>query len=309
VQATLDEAAKHEDWRIRLAVAQAATHTERMLDDTSATVRQAACETCRRLKIAKAAKVLVRLVGADPRLRTRYDASRALAAISGEKHGLDASRWRRWLKEAEGDAKPGTITVARYYNFGVYSDRVVFVVDRSGSMNWSFHFKPKRIDVARTQLERVLRTIDKKSLINLMVYSDKARLWQKKEVVADEKNVARAIGWSQKMLAKPEGDTHTFAALEKAFERNPEFDTVYFLSDGYPTDGKFASPEGIVYSVRAWNRYRRARINTIALTLENVDRGHPNEATASLRRMKDFMRELAQQTGGETTAVANAPRE
>ena len=57
------------------------------------------------------------------------------------------------------------------------------------------------------------------------------------------------------------------------------------------------------------SRNRRARINTIALTLENVDRGHPNEPTRSLGRMKEFMRELAQQTGGKTTAVTNAPRE
>ena len=109
------------------------------------------------------------------------------------------------------------------------------------------------------------------------------------------------------MLAKPSGDTHTFRALEKAFERNPQFDTIYFLSDGNPSDGDYISPEGIVYSVRAWNRYRRARINTIALTLENVDRGHPNEPTNSLVRMKELMRELARTTGGETTVVIAAP--
>jgi len=309
VKDKLDEAAKHEDWHVRLGVAQAPTHAKQMLDDPSPTVRQTAAGTCARLKIADAAAPLIRLVEADPRLRTRYDASRALKAISGKDFGLDVARWRRWRKEQEGTAKPGTITVARYYNFGVYSDRVLFVVDVSGSMNWSFHFKPKRIEVARRQLDGVLRTIDKRSLVNVMVYSDKVRVWQKKEVVADEKNIQRALAWSDKKLARPEGDTHTFAALEKAFEHNPEFDTIYFLSDGYPSDGDYISPEGICYSVRAWNRYRRARINTIALTLENVDRGHPNEATSSLRRMKDFMRELARQTDGQTTAVTNAPRE
>ncbi len=60
--------------------------------------------------------------------------------------------------------------------------------------------------------------------------------------------------------------------------------------------------------MRARNRYRRARINTIALTLENVDRGHPNEATSSLVRMKELMRELARTTGGETAVVTNAPK-
>jgi len=304
---TLAAAAQHEDWRVRLAVAHAPTLAKQMLDDPSASVRQAAAATCERLKIADAAQPLIRLVEADPRLRTRHDASKALKAISGKDFGLDPAAWRRWLKEKQGTAKPGTTTVARYYSFGVYSDRVLFVVDISGSMRWSFHFKPKRIEVARRQLDRVLRAIEKKALVNLMVYSDKVRLWQKKEVVADEKNIQRAIAWSQKALAKPNGDTHTYKALEMAFARNPEFDTIYFLSDGQPSHGPYTSPEGIIYSVRAWNRYRRARINTIALTLENVDRGHPNEPTRSLWRMKEFMRDLARHTGGESTAVSRAP--
>ena len=304
---TLDAAAKHSDWRIRLAVAHAPTHAQRMLEDPRAQVRQAAAATCERLKIAGAAEMLIRLVEADPRLRTRHDASKALAAISGRDLGLDAAAWRRWHKQQSGDVKPGRMTVARYYKFGIYSDRVLFVVDTSGSMNWSYHFKPKRIEVARTQLDRVLRTIAKNALVNVMTYSDKVRLWQKQEVVADTKNIQRAVAWSQKVLARPSGDTHTFKALEKAFERNPQFDTIYFLSDGSPTDGDYISPEGIVYSVRAWNRYRRARINTIALTLENVDRGHPNEPTQSLVRMKELMRELARTTGGETTVVIAAP--
>ncbi|MHC4955789.1 MAG: VWA domain-containing protein [Planctomycetota bacterium] len=307
VKEVLDKAAQHEDWRVRLAVAHAPTHAVGRLDDSTASVRQAAAATCRELKIEAAIEPLIRLVEADPRLRTRYDASKALQAISGRDLGLDPMAWRRWWKQKEGEVKPGKITVARYYNFGVYSDRVLFVVDVSGSMNWSFHFKPKRIEVARSQLDRVLHAIDKKALVNLMVFSDKVRLWQKREVEANEKNIARATQWAKKMLAKPEGDTRTFWALARAFDRNPEFDTIYFLTDGYPTDGKYVAPEGIVYSVRAWNRFRGARIHTIALTLENVDRGHPNESTKSLRRMKEFMRDLARYTGGETTVVTRAP--
>jgi len=306
--ATLDAAAIHKDWRVRLAVAHAPTHAKRMLDDTRPQVRQAAAVTCEKLKIADATDALITLVEADPRLRTRHDASKALKAISGRDYELDAAAWRRWRKEQTGEAKPGRMTVARYYKFGIYSDRVLFVVDTSGSMNWSYHFKPSRIDVARRQLDKVLRTIQKNALVNVMTYSDKVRMWQKQEVTANEKNIQRAVAWTQKVLAKPEGDTHTYKALKKAFERNPEFDTIYFLSDGYPSDGDYISPEGIVYSVRAWNRYRRARINTIALTLENVDRGHPNEATSSLVRMKELMRELARTTGGEMVVVTNAPK-
>ena len=59
--------------------------------------------------------------------------------------------------------------------------------------------------------------------------------------------------------------------------------------------------------MEVWNRYRRVEINTVALTLENLDRGMPNFAD-NLPRMKSFMRALAVSTGGATKAIENAPK-
>ncbi|MHC4223970.1 MAG: hypothetical protein ACYSUN_08270, partial [Planctomycetota bacterium] len=88
---------------------------------------------------------------------------------------------------------------------------------------------------------------------------------------------------------------------------NPNFDTIFFLSDGWPTHGDYISNEGIIAAVRVWNRDRDAVVHTIALTLENVDRGHPHSSTRKLNEMKEFLRQLAAATGGECKAVASAP--
>ena len=205
------------------------------------------------------------------------------------------------------DQEARTYTFARYYGMSVHSDRVVFIVDVSGSMNWPWRRDPKRIEIARRQLTRVLKEMNRKTLFNLIVYSNKVRLWQKKEVEARPTNVAKALKWVDRTLVKPEGDTHTHDALKAAFSRNPEFDTIYLLSDGNPSDGDHVCPEGILAQVRVWNRHRRAAIHTIGLTLENLDRGMPIIAERP-REMKAFMKDLARFTGGECRIVTNLPK-
>jgi len=305
----LAEAAKDKEWRIRLAVAHAPDHAVARLDDPSAAVRQVAARTCANGKIEAAIPALIRLVEADPRLRTRHEASLALQAISGKNYGFDPGAWRRWWKEKSAEIKPGSFSVARYYSFSVYSDRLLFIIDASGSMNWPTSGKrPTRIEVARSQLTHVLKGIDKKALFNVMVYSGKVALWQKAEVEANPKNVARALTWAENKLAKPDGDTHTFEALEKAFARNPQFDTIYLLSDGNPSHGDYREPEGILNSVKAWNRYRRARVYTIHLTLAAVDRGRPIRAERP-KLMRQLMTGLAIQTGGKSVLVEQPPKD
>ncbi|MEM8886332.1 MAG: VWA domain-containing protein [Planctomycetota bacterium] len=303
----LAEAGKDKEWRIRLAAARAASLAPGLLEDPSASIRQIAARTCGIGKMESVVPKLIELVESDARMRTRHEAALALESISGKKFELDASRWRRWWKEKNDEIKPGTRSVARYYSFGVYSDRVLFIVDMSGSMNWPFSGRrPKRIEVARQQLAKAIKGLPKRSLFNLMVYSSSVRIWQKKELEASEKNVARALNWAQKRMAEPDGDTHTYDALEKAFAKNPHFDTIYLLSDGNPSHGDYKEPEGVIASVNVWNRYRQARVYTIHLTLANVDRGRPIFAERP-QLMRHLMTGLAKATGGRTTLVESPP--
>ncbi|HEX5139029.1 MAG TPA: VWA domain-containing protein, partial [Planctomycetota bacterium] len=248
---------------------------------------------------------LVGLLGDQARLRTRETARLALKGICGRDFGHDASAWKEWLRtRGSGDASAAArkITFAQYYGVSVNSDRVLFLVDVSGSMRWPWR-DPKRIDVARKELVRVLREMPPGSLFNVILFSTKVRAWQDEEVAADPCNVEAAIAWAERNLKDPEGDTCTYAALERAFSRNPRFDTIFLLSDGQPSHGPFASPEGILASVKVWNRYRGAVINTVGLTLE--DCGMPT--TEDLRLMKSFVQRLAGSTGGECRIVLRPP--
>lgn len=317
---TLLRASAHPDWRVRLAAAEvlpaAVTGDEAsfaavrsLLMDPSTCVRRAAAAASAEAKLEEVAPDLIELLAQDPRLRTREAARQALKKLSDRDFGHDAGAWREWWR-TRGEGATGEterkITFAQYYGVSVQSDRVLFVVDVSGSMSWPWRKEPKRIDVARKELVRVIRELRPDSLFNVILFSTKVRAWQKGEVPADPRHVEAALAWVERNVRDPEGDTYAFDALEEAFARNPEFDTICLLSDGAPSGGPYVSPEGILASVTAWNRYRGAVVHTIGLTLEDMDRGRPILAE-DLRQMKDFVRRLAGRTGGECRIILRPP--
>ena len=70
-------------------------------------------------------------------------------------------------------------------------------------------------------------------------------------------------------------------------------DTIVFLSDGKPTQGKTTDPDAIRTAVREWNKSRRVAVHTVAfgaIKKEGQDGADPQ-----------FMKALADDTGG--TAV------
>jgi HEAT repeat protein len=315
-------AASHPEWRVRLAAADVLPDlakgdetllapTKALVLDPEARVRRAVAMAIGEAKLEALAPDLIDLLEKDSRLRTREAARQALKKIGGCDYGHDAAAWRQWWKMRGEDKQTlgepdRKITFAQYYGVSVQSDRVLFVVDVSGSMSWPWRKEPRRIDVARKELSRVLKELRPESLFNVILFSTKVRAWQKSEVAADARHVEAALAWVDRNVRDPEGDTYAYDALEEAFERNPEFDTICLLSDGAPSHGPYASPEGILASVKVWNRYRGAVIHTIGLTLENMDRGRPNLAE-DLRLMKDFVQRLASGTGGECKIILQPP--
>jgi hypothetical protein len=301
-------AVKHADWRVRQALADQPPqeHWEALAKDPATAVRRALARGLGRTKSDDAVGLLATMLEQEPRLRTRHAAKTALTAIVGRDLGWDPTPWRRWLKEQAGEPAAKQRTFARYYGFSVISDRVIFLVDVSGSMIRPTGASTNRIQVAQQQLTRVLRGLPKGTLFNILVYSSRVHTWSKKELPADEANVRKAIAWAQRRMANPDGDTYTLPALERAFARNPEFDTLFFLSDGNPTHGRYVCPEGVLASVRAMNRYRRATIHTIALTLEGLYRGPMSGERSHL--MKEFMSKLATQNEGRYQLVTRPPK-
>ena len=62
----------------------------------------------------------------------------------------------------------------------------------------------------------------------------------------------------------PRGATNIFDTLEAAF-KHTDVDTIYLLSDGTPTDGKFIDGLSILREISLRNRLRKIVIHTISI--------------------------------------------
>ena len=313
---TLLEAARHPDPRLRLAVADVLPGLEPfspeieaslkgLLADESATVRQVTAARVGTARRATLAGSLIPMLG-DPRVRTRHVASVALELATGQKLGHDPKAWAAWLAKQD-PGKPEELTIPTYHGFSVWTDRVVFLVDASSSMTWPWRKEPHRIDVARAELASVLKRLTPGTQFNVLVYAETGSWFRKAEVPATPENVAAAVSWSAKALADPKGDTALFEALESAFAVDPQFDTIFLLTDGNPTSGRYWTTPSLLAGVRAWNRHRRAAIQTIGLSLADEDRGMPN-LSENPQTMTALLSALATATGGEYREILQAPK-
>ncbi len=309
------DAARHPDARVRLLAAdlvpglepfdaEAEAAARALLADAAPEVRQATAVRAGTARRASLAGALIGLLS-DPRPRTRHVAATALALATGQSFGHDAKAWAAWYEKRD-PGKPEEVTVPTYHGLSVRTDRVVFLVDGSSSMTWPWRKPVHRIDVARAELASVVNRLPPETQFNVAVYAEKVAWFRKAEVAATPENVSAALSWAGKALASPAGETRLFEALEAAFAVDPQFDTVYLLTDGNPTRGRYFLTPNLLASVRAWNRDRRAAIHAIGLSLADEDRGMPN-LTEDLHEMSALLSSVASETGGEYREVLRLP--
>jgi len=207
------------------------------------------------------------------RLRVMDTARIALEEITGEEFGLDADAWTHWLKEknagraVEKDPNAPPSSVVTYYGMNVLSDRVLFIVDVSGSMKAG---KPPRLETAQAELKKTLGQLNERTLVNIVVFSGTPVWWRDSEVKATKQNVADAIEFVEDLGAG--GGTNIYDTFEEAFEKNAHVDTIFFLGDGSPSLGTYTEQEEILARLRHMNRFRKVRIHTIALIRGEVGR-------------------------------------
>jgi HEAT repeat protein len=184
-----------------------------------------------------------------------------------------------------------------------------------------FQASPK-IDLARHELKAVLKTLDKNTWFNVMCFETDIRPWKKEAVLADPSSVADAVQWVESQRARTGGSsggmrqssgidengwvvgrTNTYGALKFVFGRplkpgigvtgNPKpagnCDTVFFLTDGEPTEGETTNLDEILADVVQWNKTAKLIIHTIGMS-----------ETSGLRTL---LSGLAQQTGGKCVFV------
>jgi hypothetical protein len=233
--------------------------------------------------------------------------SRELFKVEKDYH-LDVQAWTVWWGKIKRGVDPedpafNSSETTSYFKFPIQSDRILFILDVSGSMQWPnapansgikpADWKERRIDIAHAELFKALRALAKQNkgralkklkkgetsdlpyapsedgqepptLFNVATFAGVVTPWGPDVVVATDENVEAAIAWLEKQL--PRGGTATYDALEFGLNHK-NIDTILFLSDGVPSLGKFEARETILAEVRKLNRFRRISINTVALII------------------------------------------
>jgi HEAT repeat protein len=277
----------------------------KLLVDPLPRIREAAARSFAAWPDLEPVSLLVSRIEKEP-LRIRHAIGDALDRITGQDFGIDSVLWRNWLKSRSAASSTSRPTrrdqrpryAPRYYGIPILSDRIVFILDISGSMDFASGKKgtPTRLDTARNELIAVLEQLRSSTRFNIVTFSWNANIFSRKGLVpASKARIKDAIRFVRQQHAT--GGTNTHEALRLAFERFKTMDTIYLLSDGSPTAGMIVAPELILYDMHLRNRLRGVMIHTIALHTGSA----PSRALALQDDREDarrFMKMLAFETGG-----------
>ncbi len=183
-------------------------------------------------------------------IRVEHEFVAALERRSGKRIGPYPERWSRWWRSArdepateDGDA-PRNTTRAGFYGLRPATDRVCFVLDRSGSMEWGRPNESSRYARALAEMERFLRDLGPGARFRVVLFSSKLEVWKDELVPANPASIGEALQWAG--YHKPDGGTELRRAIEHVLRLDRagepvlarlEEDTVIVLCDGATAEG------------------------------------------------------------------------
>jgi hypothetical protein len=186
----------------------------------------------------------------EGRLRIDGDITRELRRRSGRSIGPYADRWAAWWRSRQTPngslpPDPAQVTSAGFFGLRLVTDRVVFVIDRSGSMDAQFLTGPRsRYQEATEQLLVLLSSLGPTARVRVLLFSDDTRTWTKEPREATPANLAQLRSW---MLSNgPGGGTNLQPAVLEALHVSErgipdldqlEEDTLVVLCDGETAEG------------------------------------------------------------------------
>lgn len=281
-----------------------------LLDDDAWRVRAAAIRTAEALWQREVIPLLIDRLERE-RGRLKLDVVELLQAMTGKSLAWDADLWRSWwgaqgadfeLPDRPGDGRggrrapaadpDGESQTAAFFQLPVVSQRIAFVLDCSGSMrNPALGEKVggiSKMEVARRELEQTLKALSPDVVFDVFLYrypSDyppkpvMSRAFGKLQRCTP-KNASSALRWLGKQEGKGWGAFYDALKLVLA----EDVDTIYFLSDGRPSRGRYDRDFRLIREIQPDNRFRQAAIHTVLVGSSGADR--------------KFMERLAGVTGG-----------
>lgn len=299
---------------------------EKALSDSSALVRAAAAAfpglpvqlaadagTDRALPVRRAAvdgyaarepidgiPLLIRRLAAENDEVLQLDIAEVLNRFTGKEFGVDHGLWRAWWnanrKQFELGGKPDDSGRTYFFELGMRTRRVVFLIDVSASMSREDERRISRLEYAARELSRAIDKLPANARFRVFGFAAAIRRFPEKGA-GDKFDAADAGRWLRSL--KPAGSTNTYGALMEALHDPFRPDAIVLLSDGNPYRcswrGKnFDEHEQILAEVRRVNG-AAVKIHTVALLSGAVMASDNEDAGAA----SEFLRRLAARNRGE----------
>lgn len=121
--------------------------------------------------------------------------------------------------------------------------------------------KARKLDVLKHEMVRVLRSLPASTHINILTFHATFQAWKKNLQPMAGRGRQQAIQFIEN-LNNGRG-TNVYDTLEAAL-KDRRVDTIFLLTDGMPSRGKYTDMETILREVQVLNRVRGATINCIA---------------------------------------------
>lgn len=212
----------------------------------------------------------------------RFETVQHLARLTGQNFGGFSDQWTEWWKDQSATfqfsaeraaAVPvvSSLAVARiawpdpvpeFYGVPIYANRVVFVIDRSGSMRSSVD-GITRLKEAVTELEKAVDALDRYAYFNIFAFNSDVLPFMSELVQAEDVNKRAARNFSYRLT--PLKKTASYDALYSGLRADLNLEAMYFLSDGEPTMGRIVDMPTIVNSITAENALQRTSIYTLGI--------------------------------------------
>ena len=220
-----------------------------------------------------AIRYLIDVVG-DREGRARHSAVAMLQKITGYKIGADARSWRYFFlkhrtegtkfRHPKGNNDDESHTLS-YMGIPLLGDKVIFVLDSSGSMNSGMsETGNSRGQRAVGHLVELLPKLPPEARFDVVFFSDSvSRLSTGRLIKNEASRVESATSWLKRNNF--DGGTNLFGGIEKAIENN-DVEEIILLTDGMPSAGSIQQPDRILSWVQRRNRWKKVRISTIGLS-------------------------------------------
>ncbi|MEM7261317.1 MAG: HEAT repeat domain-containing protein [Planctomycetota bacterium] len=216
--------------------------------------------------------------------KERWDPARIAGLTKKKKAGKNSGTF---VKKA--DAK--NADSPSYFGVEIISKRIAFVVDVSGSMSGRVRVPKEgggtsestKIDLAKSELIGAINKLRKGTWFNIVKFSGNFTSMRPKLVKLSRKSHKQAVGFAQGLGAG--GGTNIFDSLEFVL-KNGDIDTVFLLSDGAPSAGKYTDAPRILEEIERINATSQVTIHTIAVGFDS-----------------ELMRRIAEQNDGNYIVV------